>query len=92
LIGRRGRTARDRSKGLNRLLDVLDPLGTKVGECKGQNFSDLIVGNAGDAYAPCLRHRLQAGGNIDTVTEKIAALDHDVANVDADTKVDVTVR
>jgi len=35
---------------------------------------------------------LQAGGNIDTVTEEIAAPDHDVPNVDADTKVDMTVR
>ena len=79
-------------KGANWLLNVLDLLRAKVSERKGQNFSDLIVSHSGDAGAACAGERLQPCSDVDAITKEVAALYHDVADVDADPEVDVTVR
>jgi hypothetical protein len=35
---------------------------------------------------------LQPGRNVYTITKKVTPLDHDIADMDADAEVDVTVR
>ncbi len=64
----------------------------KIGERKRENFSDLIVRDAGQTDATSTSERLQPGRNVYTVTKKVTPLDHDVTNMDADAEVDVTVK
>ena len=53
---------------------------------------DLVVDAAGDVDAAGLGQRLQAGGDVDAVAEQVVALDHDVAEVDADPELEPPVR
>jgi hypothetical protein len=68
----------------NRLGDVLDPLGAQKVVAEGQFGLDLIVHAAGDEYAAGVGQSLEAGRNVDAVTEQIGAFDHDVTEIDAD--------
>ena len=52
---------------------------------------DLVVDAAGDVDAAGLGQRLQAGGDVDAIAEQVIALDHHVAEVDADPKLEPSV-
>src|SRR5207253_10572966 len=53
---------------------------------------NLVVEDAGDINAARLSESLEPGGDIDAVTAHIAALCHDVAEVDADPQRDAALR
>jgi hypothetical protein len=53
---------------------------------------DLLVNCMRDANRAGLRESLEAGGNIDAVTEDIAAVDDYVAEIDADSEFEAPVR
>ena len=52
---------------------------------------DVVIGGAGDQNAARFGDGLQAGRDVDTVAIEIAALDHHVAQVDADAQNDVAI-
>ena len=53
---------------------------------KGAEVPDLVAHAARDADAAGLGQGLQPGRDVDAVAEDVAALDHDVADIDADAK------
>ena len=55
----------------NRLIDVLDLLRAKISELKRQNFSDLIIRDAGQTDATSTGESLQPGRNVYTITKKV---------------------
>jgi hypothetical protein len=67
-------------------------LGAKVGERQGENFSDLIVSNAGDAGAAGAGEGLQPRGDVDAIAKEVTSFDHDIADMDSDPEIDVTLR
>ena len=71
--------------------DVLDLL--LAGELQRQPEPALQVveGRAGDQHAAGLAQLLQAGGDVDAVAQEVVALDHHVAEVDADAEHDPPV-
>src|ERR1700677_3877888 len=71
--------------------DVLDDLFAQVGKGERELVSDLIVRRARYAQAPRLAESFQAGGNVDAIAIKVAVVDDDVADVDADSKDDALV-
>ena len=73
---------------LDRPGDVLDVLRTEILEGKAQLVEHLIAHHAADADPARLGQRLQARGDVDTVAEDVVPIDDDVADIDADAKVD----
>jgi hypothetical protein len=59
-----------------------------VVERVGQLVADLIAHRARDADAAGLGQRFQPRGDIDAVAEDVAAFGDDVAEIDADAKLD----
>ena len=51
-------------------------------------IANLLISGLGDADAAGLCDTFQACGNIDTVTERVLALDHYIANIDSDAEFD----
>ena len=51
----------------------------------------MVVGGAGDQHAAGLAQLLQPGGDVDAVAEQVVALDHHVAEIDADAEHDAPV-
>ena len=49
---------------------------------------DLVIRGAGDAYATGLAERFKAGGDVDAIAENVALVDDDIAEIDADAKLD----
>ena len=68
--------------------DVLDLLRTEILECKTQLVEHLIAHHATCADSARLGQRLEPRGDIDAVAKDVVAIDDDVADVDADTKID----
>ena len=66
-------------------------LRAKINDVEGNNLPDLIVCRAREANVARTRKSLQACSDIDAVTEEVAALDHDIADMDADAEVNATV-
>jgi predicted RNA methylase len=68
--------------------DVLNLLFAHILEREVQFVPYLIAHHAAGANAAWLGQRLEAGGDIDPVTEDVAILDDDVAEIDAHAKLD----
>ena len=68
--------------------DVLDPLLADVVEIERQPITDFFVNDVGDEYAARLCQPLQSGSNIDAVAINIVTFDEDIAQIDADAKLD----
>ena len=73
------------------LRDVLDRLLAQEVGAERQLALDLVVDAAGNVDAAGLGQRLQAGGDVDAIAEEVVALDHHVAEVDADPELEPPV-
>jgi hypothetical protein len=71
--------------------DVLHPPLAHVLECSVQLALDHVEGRSGKAEATGFGEGLQAGGHVDAIAIDVRALDHDVAQVDADAQDDAAV-
>ena len=78
--------------GPHRARDVLDVLLASEFQGMLELAMQMIVGRAGDENPARVAQLLQAGGDVHAIAEKIAVLDDDVAQVDADPEHDATVR
>jgi hypothetical protein len=78
-------------KRANGHLDILEIHLAERLERKRQFVADLIVNTSRNADAARLGSGLQAGGNIDAIAKEIIAVEHDVAEVDADPESDLAV-
>jgi hypothetical protein len=86
----RARRRRDRERP-HGLVHVLEPLLADVTVNQRENFSDLIISSSGEANATGFSNTLQPGGNVHPITEHITASECDVADMDADAKVETTL-
>ena len=77
--------------GPHRPGDVLDLLLAGELQRQPEPALEVVVGGAGDQHAAGLAQLLQAGGDVDPVAEQVVALDHHVAEVDADAEHDAPV-
>src|SRR6516165_10534419 len=68
--------------------DVLDSLLAAVVEGNVQPVLDLVAYHAADADFSGLGQGFKAGGDIDTVAIEVALVEDDVAEIDADAKLD----
>ena len=75
----------------HRLGDVLQTLRADVFEHDLNLALDVIIGGAGDQDAARLGDRLQPRCDVDAVAIEVAALDHDVAEIDTDAQDDVAI-
>jgi hypothetical protein len=67
-------------------VDVLDLMLAGVGEIGLDTVPQALVNDGRNADPSGLRHRFEPSGDIDPVAINIAAVNHDVAEVDADAK------
>jgi hypothetical protein len=72
--------------------DVLDRLFPEVLVAQGQFTPDLLVHFSRDADAAGVGETLQSRRDVDPITIDLIALDHHVAEVDADAKLHPTLR
>src|ERR1700688_1314565 len=76
----------------HRLGDGLQPPFAEIANRNVELPSDLVVGGVGEADAARRRDALEPGGDIDAVAHEVAvALDHDIAEIDADPELDAPV-
>src|SRR5713101_6903691 len=68
---------------MHRLNNVLDLLCSEVLVAERQLALDLIVHDAGDADAAGVGETLQSRGDVDAIAVDLLALDHHVAEIDA---------
>src|SRR5437764_8779895 len=66
--------------------DVLNRVQTPIREPDRQLFADLLAHRGAYADLAGLGQSLKPGGNVDAVTEDVAFVDDDVAEIDADAK------
>ena len=71
--------------------DVLDALLAEVLEAEIELVAHLVAHDAADADAAGLGERFEAGSDVDAVAENVVAVDDDVAEIDADAKLDAPV-
>jgi hypothetical protein len=69
---------------VNRLADVLDGMIAKILELERQLLRDMLVDVGGNADAAGLGQGFQPGRQIDRVAIQAAAVDDDIADIDAD--------
>src|SRR5688500_15027380 len=74
--------------GSNGPSDVLKPLLAGRPEPQVELALELIIGCARNEHASWFAQSLQAGGDVNAVTQEILALDHDITEVYADAKDD----
>jgi hypothetical protein len=74
----------------DRLGDILQGLGAEIVKSDLHLALDVIIGGAGDQDTARFGQGFKAGGNINAVAVKVAALDHDI-QVDANTQHDVAI-
>src|SRR6516162_1291178 len=74
--------------GADRPGDILDLLFAHVLKRYGKLIAHLIAYHPADADAAWFGQGLQAGRHVDTVTEDVVVVDHDVGEIDADAKID----
>jgi hypothetical protein len=79
------------SPSAHRLSNILECLDTHIVEASIYLAADLPIGVVRHANTAGVSDALEAGSDVHAITEEVAALDHDVADVDPDPKVDVTV-
>src|SRR5262245_11569197 len=63
----------------------------KVVEANFDFVSHIVIGSAGDEDAAGFGERFETGGDVDTIAVEIAALDHNVTQIDADAQHNVAV-
>ena len=73
---------------MHRVRNILHGLLASVGKGERHLIAHLLIGRAGDANAAGLSNPLQPCGNVHAVTEDVATIDDDVADIDADAKLD----
>ena len=73
-------------KGADRLFDVLDALLAQILEGEAAHLAHMVAHAARDADAARHRQVFQPRSDVNAVAEDVAVLDHDVADIDADTK------
>ena len=88
-IGRRAKP--DDAIDAHRRTDILEALLAQLLEGGLELVADLVIGRAGDVDAAGIRGGFQARGDVDAVAIEIAALHHDVAEIDADAQHDAAV-
>src|SRR4029077_10413216 len=79
------------SEYVDRTGDVLDFLRAEVLEGKAQLVQHLIAHDPADADPAGIGQRFQSRRDVNAITEDIVAVDDDVADVDADAKVEPLV-
>ena len=77
---------------MHRSSDVLDPLLAQVFERKGELVAHLIAHDPADADPARLGQSFQPCRYIDTVTEDVATVFDDVAEIDPHAEFDATIR
>ena len=77
--------------GAHRLGDVLQGLGAEIIEADLELAFDVIEGGGGYEDAARFRDGFQARRDVDAIAIEITALDHHVAEIDADAQDDVAV-
>src|ERR1700690_1641104 len=77
---------------LDRTRNVLDLLRAEVFEAEAQFVQNLVANDSTRANSTGFGQRLEPRGNVDAVAEDIVAIDDDVADIDADAKIDPQVR
>jgi hypothetical protein len=75
----------------HRLSDVLERLNTHIVEASIDLAPDLTMGVVGHANPAGFGNALKAGSNVYAVPKVVAALDHDVADVNPHPKVYMSV-
>ena len=68
--------------------DILDLLRAEILEGEAQLVEDLIAHDPADADSARVGQRFEARRHIDAIAEDVVAVDDDVADVDADPKVE----
>ena len=87
-----GRRLRADAIDADRPIEILDGLFAQVAVAEPQLRGDLVMGRFGKADAAGLGQALQPGGQIYAVAVEIAALHHDIAQIDADPQQELLVR
>jgi hypothetical protein len=82
---------RQHAENANGLGNVFDALLTQILVTQRKLRSDLTVNHVRNANAPRLGQALQSRGDIDTIAVNLLALDHHIAEVDADAELHPTV-
>ena len=77
---------------MQRPFDVLDLVAAAVDEIDAQSAMHMLVDGVRDRHPARIGESLDAGRHIDAVAIEVAALDHDVAEIDADAQHDVPIR
>src|SRR5262249_22006504 len=72
--------------------DILQPLLAQIVEGDVELAARILLNPAGDADATRLRESLQTCRHVHTVAIDVAGLDHDVADIDAEAKLDPLLR
>ena len=89
---RRGRGSIDlQTKSTHGASDVLQRLLTRIIECKVDLANRVFMHTGRDTNSTRLGDTFQSGGDIDSITENVAVLLHDVADIYSDAKQDVAV-
>ena len=76
---------------MQRALDVLDLVTAAVDEIDADAAVHMLVNAVRDRHAARIGEPLDTGGHIDAVAVEVAALDHDVAEIDADAQHDAPI-
>src|SRR5262249_42593889 len=75
----------------NRLGDVLDAMAPQRMVVEIELVPDLFVDIVGDADRARTGESLKAGGDVDAITENVAAVDDDIAEIDTDSEFETPV-
>ena len=76
----------------DRPIEILDGFFAQVAVAEPQLRGDLMMGRFGKTDAAGLGQALQPGGQIDAIAVEIAALHHDIAQIDADPQQELLAR
>ena len=68
---------------MDRLLDVLEPVGAGIDQRDAETFAGLMTGLARNRHAAGGGDRFEADGDVDVVAEHLVLVGHHVAHVDA---------
>ena len=75
----------------NRLGDILDAMAAERMVIEIELIPDLLVNSVGDANGAGPGESLEAGGDVDTITEDVAAVDDHVAEINTDPEFETPV-
>ena len=84
--GRISLAVEHRSEGTHWARDILQLMLAKIGEIHVLSIAELIANGAADADSARLGEGLNATCDVHAIAEHIPVLDHDIADIDADPK------